>query len=43
MWAVLIVLACVNICQTIRRNNHWNNEETLFMSALNVCPLNAKV
>ncbi|XP_045472634.1 protein O-mannosyl-transferase TMTC4 [Harmonia axyridis] len=37
------ILCIIFACRTIMRNFEWLKEETLFSSALEVCPLNAKV
>lgn len=39
-YAILILLL---FTRSWMRSNQWRNEELLFQSALNVCPLNAKV
>ncbi|XP_018331584.1 transmembrane and TPR repeat-containing protein 4 isoform X1 [Agrilus planipennis] len=39
LWFLYILFAI----RTFQRNTEWLNEEKLFTSALNVCPLNAKV
>ncbi|XP_032878990.1 protein O-mannosyl-transferase TMTC4 isoform X2 [Amblyraja radiata] len=36
-------MVILNITQCIRRSDHWRSEESLFTSALSVCPFNAKV
>ncbi|GBL75293.1 Transmembrane and TPR repeat-containing protein 4 [Araneus ventricosus] len=40
--SVILLLAVFGI-RCIQRSADWKNEETLFRSGLNVCPLNAKV
>ncbi|XP_055928422.1 protein O-mannosyl-transferase TMTC4-like [Argiope bruennichi] len=40
--SVILLLAVFGI-RCIQRSAEWKNEETLFRSGLNVCPLNAKV
>lgn len=41
---LLFYLLCFVFCiRTIQRNYNWLEEETLFASGLDVCPLNAKV
>uniref|UniRef100_A0AAY4EF07 Dolichyl-phosphate-mannose--protein mannosyltransferase n=1 Tax=Denticeps clupeoides TaxID=299321 RepID=A0AAY4EF07_9TELE len=36
-------LLCVNIGRSAQRSQQWRSEQSLFTSALSVCPLNAKV
>lgn len=44
MWYKLFYIICAVLAmRTIQRNFEWLNEETLFTSALDVCPNNAKV
>lgn len=40
VYAILIILL---FARSWIRSNQWRNEELLFQSALNVCPLNGKV
>ncbi|XP_066562869.1 protein O-mannosyl-transferase TMTC4 isoform X2 [Amia ocellicauda] len=39
----LLALLCVNAVRCAVRSRQWRSEESLFTSALSVCPLNAKV
>lgn len=39
VWALL----CVHVVRCALRSHQWRSEESLFTSALSVCPLNAKV
>ncbi|XP_034041862.1 protein O-mannosyl-transferase TMTC4 [Thalassophryne amazonica] len=39
----VLVLLCVNVARCALRSHQWRSEQTLFTSALAVCPLNAKV
>ncbi|XP_054708383.1 protein O-mannosyl-transferase TMTC4-like [Uloborus diversus] len=41
-WCILILLIVFGI-RCVKRSADWSNEENLFQSGLNVCPLNAKV
>ncbi|KAJ8253406.1 hypothetical protein GJAV_G00212600, partial [Gymnothorax javanicus] len=41
--AALLGLLCVNVARCALRSEQWRSEESLFSSALSVCPLNAKV
>ncbi|MBN3316071.1 TMTC4 protein, partial [Atractosteus spatula] len=41
--ALLLLLLCVNVLRCATRSSQWRSEESLFTSALSVCPLNAKV
>lgn len=38
-----LVLLCVNVVRSAQRSQQWRSEQSLFTSALSVCPLNAKV
>lgn len=40
---MLLVLLCMYIVRCALRSHQWRSEQTLFSSALSVCPLNAKV
>ncbi|XP_030642246.1 protein O-mannosyl-transferase TMTC4 [Chanos chanos] len=44
-WVRVAVLSllCVNIARSMWRSQQWRSEQSLFTSALAVCPLNAKV
>ncbi|XP_067111249.1 protein O-mannosyl-transferase TMTC4 isoform X3 [Osmerus mordax] len=39
----LLALLCVHVARCALRSHQWRSEESLFSSALSVCPLNAKV
>lgn len=39
----IILLVFVHSIRTYQRSEEWSSELTLFQSALNVCPMNAKV
>ncbi|KAL4608814.1 transmembrane and TPR repeat-containing protein 4 [Arapaima gigas] len=39
----LLGLLCVNVARCAFRSQQWRSEQSLFTSALSVCPLNAKV
>ncbi|XP_051998289.1 protein O-mannosyl-transferase TMTC4-like isoform X4 [Xyrauchen texanus] len=41
--AAMLMLLCVNVARSAQRSQQWRSEESLFTSALSVCPLNAKV
>uniref|UniRef100_A0A9J7YP15 dolichyl-phosphate-mannose--protein mannosyltransferase n=1 Tax=Cyprinus carpio carpio TaxID=630221 RepID=A0A9J7YP15_CYPCA len=41
--AATLTLLCVNVARSAQRSQHWRSEQSLFTSALSVCPLNAKV
>ncbi|RDD41284.1 Transmembrane and TPR repeat-containing protein 4 [Trichoplax sp. H2] len=41
--AGIVVLLIGYTCKTVKRNTQWLNSEALFVSALDICPLNAKV
>ncbi|XP_057192408.1 protein O-mannosyl-transferase TMTC4 isoform X1 [Triplophysa rosa] len=41
--AVTLMLLCVNVARSAQRSQQWRSEQSLFTSALSVCPLNAKV
>ncbi|XP_061083229.1 protein O-mannosyl-transferase TMTC4 isoform X1 [Conger conger] len=41
--AALLGLLCVNASRCALRSHQWRSEQSLFTSALSVCPLNAKV
>uniref|UniRef100_A0A8C1X6F9 dolichyl-phosphate-mannose--protein mannosyltransferase n=1 Tax=Cyprinus carpio TaxID=7962 RepID=A0A8C1X6F9_CYPCA len=38
-----LTLLCVNVARSAQRSQQWRSEQSLFASALSVCPLNAKV
>uniref|UniRef100_A0A673KSH9 dolichyl-phosphate-mannose--protein mannosyltransferase n=1 Tax=Sinocyclocheilus rhinocerous TaxID=307959 RepID=A0A673KSH9_9TELE len=38
-----LTLLCVNVARSAQRSQHWRSEQSLFTSAVSVCPLNAKV
>ncbi|GIY10770.1 protein O-mannosyl-transferase TMTC3 [Caerostris darwini] len=39
----IVILLCLNISKTIKRNFDWKNEETLFRSGLRITKANAKL
>ncbi|XP_062313501.1 protein O-mannosyl-transferase TMTC4 isoform X2 [Osmerus eperlanus] len=39
----VLALLCVHVARCALRSHQWRSEESLFTSALSVCPLNAKV
>ncbi|KAI1899605.1 hypothetical protein AGOR_G00063510 [Albula goreensis] len=39
----LLGLLCLNVARSAFRSQQWRSEQSLFTSALSVCPLNAKV
>ncbi|XP_071198067.1 protein O-mannosyl-transferase TMTC4 isoform X4 [Salvelinus alpinus] len=41
--ASLLALLCVYVARCALRSHQWRSEQSLFTSALSVCPLNAKV
>uniref|UniRef100_A0A673K3D4 dolichyl-phosphate-mannose--protein mannosyltransferase n=2 Tax=Sinocyclocheilus TaxID=75365 RepID=A0A673K3D4_9TELE len=41
--ATTLTLLCVNVARSAQRSQQWRSEQSLFASALSVCPLNAKV
>ncbi|XP_055726913.1 protein O-mannosyl-transferase TMTC4 isoform X2 [Salvelinus fontinalis] len=41
--ASLLALLCVYVARSALRSHQWRSEQSLFTSALSVCPLNAKV
>uniref|UniRef100_A0A6Q2YZQ3 dolichyl-phosphate-mannose--protein mannosyltransferase n=1 Tax=Esox lucius TaxID=8010 RepID=A0A6Q2YZQ3_ESOLU len=41
--ALLLALLCVYVARCSMRSHQWRSEQSLFTSALSVCPLNAKV
>ncbi|XP_050974457.1 protein O-mannosyl-transferase TMTC4 [Labeo rohita] len=41
--AATLTLLCVNVARSAQRSQQWRSEQSLFTSALSVCPLNAKV
>ena len=41
--ASVLVLLCVFVARCALRSHQWRSEQSLFTSALSVCPLNAKV
>ncbi|KAJ8012508.1 hypothetical protein DPEC_G00043550 [Dallia pectoralis] len=41
--AFLLILLCVYVARCALRSHQWRSEQSLFTSALSVCPLNAKV
>ncbi|TRY82465.1 hypothetical protein DNTS_032809 [Danionella cerebrum] len=41
--AAMLTLLCVNVVRSAQRSQQWRSEQSLFTSALSVCPLNAKV
>uniref|UniRef100_G3NB05 Transmembrane O-mannosyltransferase targeting cadherins 4 n=1 Tax=Gasterosteus aculeatus aculeatus TaxID=481459 RepID=G3NB05_GASAC len=41
--ASLLALLCVHVARCALRSHQWRSEQSLFTSALSVCPLNAKV
>ncbi|XP_052004901.1 protein O-mannosyl-transferase TMTC4-like [Xyrauchen texanus] len=41
--AATLMLLCVNVARSAQRSQQWRSEQSLFTSALSVCPLNAKV
>uniref|UniRef100_A0A8C1HR44 dolichyl-phosphate-mannose--protein mannosyltransferase n=1 Tax=Cyprinus carpio carpio TaxID=630221 RepID=A0A8C1HR44_CYPCA len=41
--AATLTLLCVNVARSAQRSQQWRSEQSLFASALSVCPLNAKV
>ncbi|XP_056321437.1 protein O-mannosyl-transferase TMTC4 isoform X1 [Danio aesculapii] len=41
--AATLTLLCVNVTRSAQRSQQWRSEQSLFTSALSVCPLNAKV
>lgn len=40
---VVLALLCVYVVRCALRSHQWRSEQSLFTSALSVCPLNAKV
>ncbi|KTF89764.1 hypothetical protein cypCar_00026026 [Cyprinus carpio] len=40
--AATLTLLCVNVARSAQRSQQWRSEQSLFASALSVCPLNAK-
>lgn len=41
--ASVLALLCVHVARCALRSHQWRSEQSLFTSALSVCPLNAKV
>lgn len=39
----VLLLLCVYVARCALRSHQWRSEQSLFTSALPVCPLNAKV
>ena len=39
----MLALLCVYVVRCAQRSRQWGSEQSLFTSALPVCPLNAKV
>lgn len=39
----MLALLCVYVARCALRSHQWRSEQSLFTSALSVCPLNAKV
>uniref|UniRef100_A0A672I5U7 dolichyl-phosphate-mannose--protein mannosyltransferase n=1 Tax=Salarias fasciatus TaxID=181472 RepID=A0A672I5U7_SALFA len=40
---LVLALLCVHVVRCALRSHQWRSEQSLFISALSVCPLNAKV
>lgn len=40
---MVLALLCVYVVRCALRSHQWRSEQSLFTSALSVCPLNAKV
>uniref|UniRef100_A0A3P9I838 dolichyl-phosphate-mannose--protein mannosyltransferase n=1 Tax=Oryzias latipes TaxID=8090 RepID=A0A3P9I838_ORYLA len=43
LFALTLALLCVYVARCALRSQQWRSEQSLFTSALSVCPLNAKV
>lgn len=39
----VLALLCIYVARCALRSHQWQSEQSLFTSALSVCPLNAKV